>query len=90
MVFSNKSTAIEIHICLGFFQSYSTGTVQTFNSCASRPDVCQCLVVQTPMDKQYIDIKPTFSCEVNHASMSRKLGCNRACGSVLWPDCPGI
>ena len=26
-------------------------TVQTYNSCTSRPDVCQCLVVQTPMDK---------------------------------------
>ena len=25
-------------------------TVQTSNSCTSRPDFCQCLVVQTPMD----------------------------------------
>ena len=25
-------------------------TVQTFNSCTSRPDICQCLVVQTPID----------------------------------------
>ena len=25
-------------------------TVQTFNSCTSRPDVCHCLVVQTPRD----------------------------------------
>ena len=25
-------------------------TVQTFNSCTSRPDVCHCLVVQTAMD----------------------------------------
>ena len=24
-------------------------TVQTFNSCSSRPDVCRCLVVQTPL-----------------------------------------
>ena len=24
--------------------------VQTFNSCSSRPDVCQCLVTQTPMN----------------------------------------
>ena len=24
--------------------------VQTFNSCTSRPDICQCLVVQTSMD----------------------------------------
>ena len=28
-------------------------TVHTFNSCTSRPDVCQCLVVQTPMDIVY-------------------------------------
>ena len=27
-----------------------TLTVQTFNSCTSRLDVCQCLVVQTPMN----------------------------------------
>ena len=25
-------------------------TVQPFNSCTSRPDVCQCLVVQKPVD----------------------------------------
>ena len=25
-------------------------TVQTFNSCTSRPDVCHCLIVHTPMD----------------------------------------
>ena len=25
-------------------------TAQTFNSCTSRPYVCQCLVVHTPMD----------------------------------------
>ena len=25
-------------------------TVQTLNSCTSRPDVCQCLVVQIPMN----------------------------------------
>ena len=25
-------------------------TVQIFSSCTSRPDVCQCPVVQTPMD----------------------------------------
>ena len=25
-------------------------TVHTFNTCTSRPDMCQCLVVRTPMD----------------------------------------
>ena len=50
-------------------------TVQTFNSCTSRPDICQCLVVQTPMDNmsktgakdindpRSLQIKATFSCE---------------------------
>ena len=51
-------------------------TVEIFNSCASRPDVCQCLVVHTPMDnistsltQVACEIKATFGCEVIHASM---------------------
>ena len=42
-------------------------TVQKLNSCTSRPDACQCLLVQTPMDnmsKGSSRIKATFSCEV--------------------------
>ena len=31
----------------------SVHTVQTFNSCTSRPDVCQFLIVQTPMGNIY-------------------------------------
>ena len=73
-------------------------TVQTFNSCTSRPDVCQCMVVQTLMDNMSkisqahscLLIKATFSCEVVHASMSRNMGDNWACGRVLCPDCPDI
>ena len=68
------------------------GTVQTFNSCTSRPGVCQCLVVQTPLDnmtkaKHIVDPRKlanqlaTFSCEVIHAS--RKLCGNRVCGHLL-------
>ena len=34
---------------LGLFISDLCATVQTFNSCTSRPDVCQWLVVKTPM-----------------------------------------
>ena len=48
-------------------------TVQTLNVCTSRPDICQCLVVQSPMDsmskygkrinyKHSLRIKDTFSC----------------------------
>ena len=70
-------------------------TVQTFNSCTSRPDVCQCLVVQSPIDNMSNN-RPstsmthvaTFICEDIHASMPRKRGGNRACGRVLCPGCP--
>ena len=77
-------------------------TVQIFNSCNSRPDVCQCLVVQTTMDDMSIisakdindtrnlQIKASFSFEVIHASKHRKLGCNRACGWVLCLGRPRI
>ena len=72
---------------------YSTVTVQVFNSCTSRPDVCQCMVVQRLVDNmsnnkpsksmtQQVQIKATFSCEVIYASMPRKLADNRACGRV--------
>ena len=56
-------------------------TVQTFNSCTSRQDVCQCLVVQTTMDgmskisakdindTRNLQTKASFSFEVIHASM---------------------
>ena len=77
-------------------------TVKIFNSCTSRPDVCQYLVVKTHMDnmsRKYAKhmndprclwIKATFSCEVIHALMPRKLGDDRACGRVLCPGCPRI
>ena len=32
-------------------QGQSSSTVQTFNFCTSRPDVCQCLDVQIPIQK---------------------------------------
>ena len=75
------------------------GTVQIFNSFTSRLDVCQCLVVQAPIDNmsktsQHINdqhslrVKFTFSCEVTHAFMPKKLGGNLGSGLVLclgWP-----
>ena len=45
---SNKS-----NLCIDWHRECSPSIVstgQTFNSCTSRPDICQCLVVQTPMD----------------------------------------
>ena len=32
------------------YYQFSHSTLQTFNSCTSRPDVYQCTVVQTPID----------------------------------------
>ena len=63
-----------------------TCTIQTFNSCTSRPDVCQCRV-QTPTDNMSreklikthsnhpssLRLKITFSCKVINASKPRKL-----------------
>ena len=57
-----KISSENIWMKVAFFQGTSSpsniaekiayfSTVQTFNSCTSRPDVCQCLVVQIPMDK---------------------------------------
>ena len=31
-------------------EAHAIATVQTFNPCTSRPDVCKCLVLPTPMD----------------------------------------
>ena len=65
---------------------YFNHTVQTFNSCTGRQDVCQCLVVQTSMITKSknkpntpmihirnVACKCTFICEVIHASMPWKL-----------------
>ena len=45
-------------------------TVQIFNSCASRPDVCQCLVVQIPIDNMSKN-KPSTS--MTHVACESKL-----------------
>ena len=72
-------------------------TVQTFNSCTSRPDVRMGLVVQTLIDnvskmnqaQSGLRTKTTFNCEVVHASMSRKLGGNWAYSRVFVLYCMG-
>ena len=46
-------------------------TVQTFNSCTSRPDVCQCLVVRTPM---YNTSRNTSNTLMKHVACKSKLG----------------
>ena len=82
-----------------FLKPDLNSTVQTFNSCTRRPDICQCLAVQTlidnmpkskpstPMTKPSFLIKATLSCEVIHASMHKKLGksCVRSC---IMPGLP--
>ena len=78
----------------------SCATVQPFNSCTSRPDVCQCLVVKfvwitCPKQAKYIidtrclrNKASLFSFEVIHTPMVRKMVGNRACGCVLCLGCP--
>ena len=71
-------------------------TVQIFKFCTSRPDVCQCLVVNTPMDNMTENKKNTSMTHVACASKlrsvvmsgTRKLGVKRACGRVFIPGCP--
>ena len=46
--------------------------VQTFNSCTSRPDVCQCLVVQTPTDSMS-KTTCTSSISMTHVACESKL-----------------
>ena len=58
-------------------------TVQTFNSCTNRPDVCQSLVLQTPMDNMSKD-KPSIS--VFHIAWKSKL--RLVVRSSMHP-CPG-
>ena len=53
-------------------------TVQTFNSCTSRPDVCQCLVVQIPMDNM----------SENKPSVARKSKLHSIVRSSMQ-SCPG-
>ena len=102
----SKSKLINAQMCIWRMFDYTIlnplfETVQTFNSCTSRPDVCLCPVVQTPinsMSKSYVEhindpcslqIKDTFSSEVIHTPMPTKLGGSRA-RSLLSPDCPHI
>ena len=64
-----QSTRTEI--LLGIVSNSATcHTVQTFNSCASRPDVCQCLVVQIPIDNMS-ENKPSTS--MTHVACESKL-----------------
>ena len=61
----------------------STNTVQTFNSYTRRPDVCQFLVVQTPMDDM---CKYNRSTSMTHVDWKSKL-CP-VVRSSMYP-CPG-
>ena len=48
--------------------SQGLSTVRTFNSCTSRPEVCQCLVIQTPMDNMSKNKSSTSQAHVACAS----------------------
>ena len=62
---------------------YIIPIVQTYTSCTSRPDVCQCLVVQTPMHNMSRNI-PTTS--MTHVACESKL--RLVVMSSMHP-CPG-
>ena len=92
----SRITFIWFHIML-FLKEWST--VPAFNSGTSRPDVWQCLFVQTfinsksknkPEPINDVSNKDTLCCEVIYVSLPRKLGDNRACSRVLCPGCPRI
>ena len=72
-------------------------TVRTFNSCTRRPDVCPCLVVQTPMDimsqiyEKHIEdprslrLKATFSCKGNPRIHAQENRCQSGVRSSILP-----
>ena len=79
-------------------------TVEILNSCTSRPNVYQCLVVQHPwttcQKTSQAQQWPTLLANQSYvqlwclgrvvATILRKLGGNQACGRVLCPGCPRI
>ena len=75
-----------MHALEHFFSPLTSGlrTVQTFNSCTSWPDVCHCLVVQTPKDDMSKN-KPSTS--MDHLACESKL--RSVVRSSMHP-CPGI
>ena len=58
-------------------------TVQTVNSCTSRPDVCQCLAIQTSMDNMSKNKPDTSMSQVSSESKLRSV-----VSSSMHP-CPG-
>ena len=65
-------------------------TVQTFNSCTSQPDVCQCLVKQTHKDNTSKNKPSIWITHIAYISKLRlvvrssmPMGGNRGCGWVL-------
>ena len=58
-------------------------TVQTFNSCTSRPVVCQCLVVKAPVDNMS---KYNLSTVMAHAACESK---SRSLVRLSVYSCPG-
>ena len=71
-------------MCVGEAKSPSITTkkaaVETINSCTSRPDVCQCLVAQTPVDKMSKN-KPSSS--MTHVSDETMLSLDGRSGTCV-------
>ena len=90
MLHPSSSSSSSSFLNFVFAISYHVyGQYCTFNSCTSRLDICQCLVVQTPVDNMsnketkyfndpcILQIENMFSCEVINSSMTGKLGGDR-------------
>ena len=85
---------------LPIFSALCLSAVQTFNSCTSRPDVWQCLVVHTPtnnmsgnrpttsMKHVAYEFQARISCEVIYTSMPREIGGQSGVRSWILPGLP--
>ena len=78
---------MDLTACIWLWHRLAGDTVQTFNSCTNRPDVCQCPVVQTPMNNMS-ENKP--STQVTYVAYESKLR-SVVRSSTLWgqmgPNC---
>ena len=102
----NMAMAFNGHTATTFIYDHmrSAPTVQTFNSCTHRPDVCQCLVVHTSMDNMSKNKPSSTLTLVADESKLRSVVRSETCGrihaqetrwqsgmrSCIMPGYPGI
>ena len=80
---SHRLAPPNAYVCLPWQTTWDHGyTVQTFNSCTSRPDVCQYLIVQTHFDNMS-KCKP--STPMTHVTWRTKLRSVVRSSMLLYP-----